>query len=312
MLPRLASLFTSCLPELQPLFFGPLGTFEKAEKGEVTYTRLAFAGPAGDALRLYEGDKLGPVQVGAEEADDAARPKPVPYRFDLATPIAPDFGPRDIPGINVAMDANPAARDAFGLRGTNEDEALSGVVKLYDFNGDRELDLLVYGQDASYLLLGPVELDDVTDARYEADFIIDADVGRPAMRMGDISGDGKTDLVFLRKEGEDAVVTVIMGGGAGGLEMPGYVDRDWIVTVAAAEDQNRVRQLTFEGLGDLVNDEIDMAVLNWDDDGLAEAIGRTQLDQAPSEDTDRVWEYVEDDVDRITREALADEEMTDA
>ena len=90
----------------------------------------------------------------------------------------PDFGPRDIPGINVAVDANPAARDAFGLRGSAEDEALSGAVKLYDFNGDRERDLLFYGEAASYVLLGPVELDDVTDVRDEADFVIDADVGR--------------------------------------------------------------------------------------------------------------------------------------
>ncbi|KKL94633.1 hypothetical protein LCGC14_1862720, partial [marine sediment metagenome] len=54
------------------------------------------------------------------------------------------------------------------------------------------------------------------------------------------------------------------------------------------------------------------AVDRMEDEGLAEAIGRAQLDQAPSEDTDRVGDYVEDDVDRITREALADEEMTDA
>ena len=125
------------------------------------------------------------------------------------------------------------------------------------------------------MLLGPVELDDVTDVRDEADFVIDADVGRPATRMGDVSGDGKTDLVFIRRDGAggaDAVITVIMGGAAGGLELPGYVNRDWINLVAAAEDQNRVRQLTIPGGGALVNDQLDLAVLNWDDDGLADLL----------------------------------------
>ncbi|MCU0979306.1 MAG: PA14 domain-containing protein, partial [Pirellulaceae bacterium] len=255
----------------QVLLFGPLGSFELEG---VTYTRLAAAGPAGDALRLYEGNNLGPIQVGAEEIA-ASDEKPDFYRFELAKPIAPDFGPRDVPGINVAADANPAARDAFALRGGNEDEALSAAVKLYDFNGDRELDLLVSGQDASYVLLGPVELDDVTDVRDEADFVIDADVGRPAVRMGDVSGDGKTDLVFIRKEGPggvDAVITVILGGAANGLEMPGYVNRAWVNLVAAAEDQNRVRQLTIAGGGVFVSDRLDMAVLNWNDDRLADLL----------------------------------------
>jgi hypothetical protein len=253
------------------LLFGPLDTFE--QDGAV-YTRLAAAGPAGDALRLYEGDRLGPMQVGAVAAAANMLP-PDYYRFELATPIPPGFGPRDIRGINVAEDANPAARDAFGLRGTNEDEGLSGAVQLVDFNGDRETDLLVYGSDASYVLLGPVELDDVTNARDEADFVIAADVGRPAMRMGDVSGDGKTDLVFIRKDGAggaDAVITVIMGGGAGGLELPGYVDRAWVQLVAAAQGQNRVRELVINGAGWLVTDQLDMAVLNWDDDGLADLL----------------------------------------
>ncbi|HNH36345.1 MAG TPA: hypothetical protein PK375_10545, partial [Rhodocyclaceae bacterium] len=255
----------------QSLFFGPLDTFERDGK---LYTRLAFAGPAGDALRIYEGDRLGEPLPGAEEAAALDLP-PIYYRFDLATPTLPDSGPREVPGINVAVDANPAARDAFGLRGGAEDEALSGAVKLSDFNGDRETDLLVTGEDASYVLLGPVELTGVTDVRDEADFVVDADVGRAATRMGDVSGDGKTDLVFIRKEGAggvDAVITVIMGGAAGGLELPGYIDRDWVNLVAAAEDQNRVRQLTMAGGGYLVNDRMEMAVLNWDDDRLADLL----------------------------------------
>ena len=86
----------------------------------MTYTRLAFAGPAGDALRFdsTKATTWGPMQVGAEEADDAMpRPSPIFYIASIwPHPLRPDFGPHAaFPGINVAMDANPAARDAFGL-----------------------------------------------------------------------------------------------------------------------------------------------------------------------------------------------------
>ncbi|CAN0483983.1 unnamed protein product, partial [Phaeothamnion confervicola] len=138
--------------QAQTLYFGGIGTY--VENG-ITATRLGFGGPAGDALRIYEGTALGPFQPGVVVAD-ALRATPDYYRFDLATPSLPDTGPRDIPGINVAADANPAARDAFGLQGSLEDEGLSAAVKLTDFNGDRESDLLVHGNDASYVLLGPV------------------------------------------------------------------------------------------------------------------------------------------------------------
>ncbi|MEK7423503.1 MAG: integrin alpha, partial [Actinomycetota bacterium] len=121
------------------------------------------------------------------------------------------------------------------------------------------------------VLLGPVQLDDVTDIREEADVIIDADVGRPAARMGDVSGDGKTDLIFIRADGaglNDAVITVIMGGDAGGIELPRSINRQWVIDVAAAPDQNRVRQLTLAGKGYLAAPENDLAALNWDDDSV--------------------------------------------
>jgi hypothetical protein len=160
-----------------------LGTFELEG---VTYTRLAAVGPAGDALRLHKGNN-GADQVSAEEiaVDDE---KPDFYRFELAKPIAPFFGPRDVPGINVAAEANPAARDAFALRGgtrracrpRSSCTTSTATAKPTCWSGT----------GCQLRGLGPVELDDVTDVRDEADFAIDADV-RPAARMGDVSGDGR-------------------------------------------------------------------------------------------------------------------------
>jgi len=113
-----------------------------------------------------------------------------PYRFDIAPPKLPGVGPRVIPGIDVATDAAPALRDSYALRGDAENEGLSSAVQLADFNGDGQSDLLVHGEEGSYVLLGPVELNGVTDVREEADLFIDADVGRAAARMGDIQGQG--------------------------------------------------------------------------------------------------------------------------
>ena len=262
----------------QPLYFGPLGTFTAAGH---TYTRLGISGPAGEALHVYSGDRLGPVQPSAIAATPALLDVDR-YRFDLATPTLAGVGPRVVPGIDVATDANPALRDAFALRGESENEQLSQAVKLADFNGDRESDLLVSGLDASYVLFGPVRLDDVTDVREEADIIVSADVGVAAVRSGDVSGDGKTDLVFLRRDGvngKDLVLTVIMGGDAGGLELPRFIDRAQVNTIAAAPDQNRIRQLTLTDYGNFIGSNFETSVLNWDDDGTADILVALQ---APS------------------------------
>ena len=281
--PGRASYVQSGQPE--SLFFGPLGTLEVTEgEGEdavtTTFTKLANAGPAGDSLRFYEGNDLGPVQqgdvVGAETLLDAR-----PYRYDFATPVGPNVGPREVPGINVATDANPFLRDAFALRGDVEQEALGGVVPLEDFNGDGQPDLLVFGEEASYILLGPVDLSTVIDIREEADIIISADVGRPASRMGDINGvglggtqAGLSDLVFIRTEnaGQDAVVTVILGGDGDGIELPRIIDRDWVNTIDSAPSQDRVRQADLVGFGELSRAGASFSVLNWDDDGFADVL----------------------------------------
>ena len=269
--PGRASYVTPGTVAPQSLLFGAIGTFTI---GDQSFARLAVGGPAGDALRVYSGNQLGPMQQD-DVASAAARIAPELFQYQLATPKAPGVGPRHIPGINIATDANPLLRDSFGLSGESEDEALSGAVTLVDFNGDEERDLLVHGNLGSYVLLGPVDLNGVTDIGEEADILISADVGRPADRMGDVNGDGLTDLVFVRRDGvggADAVITVLLGGYADGIELPRFIDRDWVEMINAAEDQNRVRVLTLAGLGAFAADGASFSVLNWNDDGFADVL----------------------------------------
>jgi hypothetical protein len=133
----------------------------------------------------------------------------------------------------------------------------------------------VHGQSATYLLLGPVELDSISDARTEADLIIDEAVGRPASRMGDVTGDGLDDLVFVRREaGNDFTLTVIAGGNGGGIDLPREVTWAWITEQVDADPANgRVRTRRSSGAG-YADATASLAVLNWNDDGYADAIIR--------------------------------------
>ena len=92
-----------------------------------------------------------------------------------------------------------------------------------------------------------MKLDGVTSIAEEADVLIAADVGRAASRMGDINGDGYTDLVFFRRADDNSqtVITAIMGGprDVSLIDIPRVIDRAWIDKVLATAGQNRVRQL---------------------------------------------------------------------
>ncbi len=114
--------------------------------------------------------------------------------------------------------------------------------------------------------------------------------------------------LFPDGDADDAVYTLISDNAVAKIYHPDDGELVKQQEAGAAREESRFRmEQEADRLG--LSDE---AVARMEDEGLAEAIGRAQLQQAPSEDTHRVSDYVEDDVDRITREALADEEMTDA
>jgi hypothetical protein len=275
--PGRASFSTPGAVTAQPLLFS--GAEEFTVNG-VTYTRLAIAGPAGDALRLYNGNALGDP-LPTDTVATITRAPASPYVFDLARPQAPGSGPREVPGINVATQSTPQLRDAFALAGDVEAEALTRSVILEDLNGDRMRDLLVTGSRGSYVLLGPVGLNGVNNVADEADLLISANVGRAADRMGDVNGDGFTDLLFIRRADNNVstVITAVLGGLADGIELPRVIDRDWIEDVLAVSGQNRVRQLSVASpngnlfLGrELSNAGASFSVVNWNDDGFADLL----------------------------------------
>ncbi|HXW10359.1 MAG TPA: hypothetical protein VD737_07075, partial [Steroidobacteraceae bacterium] len=231
---------------------------------------LGVTGPAGDALRLYPGERL--EQATGTEETPGLEEEPDLWRFELANPTAPGFVPSPLPGVDLANDFTPNLRDAFVLEGAQEEERLAGSVSMADFNGDSFNDLLVYGDKASYVLLGPVELDSVESIAQAADIVIAADVGRPASRMGDLTGDGLDDLVFLKQTvGDDFELIIIAGGNGAGIELPRVIDYAWVDATNDVLNQERVRIRSATGLPEgFADPSASLAVLNWNDDGHAD------------------------------------------
>jgi subtilisin-like proprotein convertase family protein len=110
-------------------------------------------------------------------------------------------------------------------------------------------DLLVHGSTASYVLLGPIQLDDVRDIDDVAAILIDPSLGTPVQRMGDIDGDGVGDLIF--RSGDE--VTVILGG----IVMPRTLS-------ASTVESSRVRLIDLPN--DLSVDGVTIQALNWNGD----------------------------------------------
>ena len=200
-----------------------------------------------DAMRIYDGTHLGPPQVSMYLS---LRENPELFQGRCKSrcsgiPVAPPSG------VDLFNDVAPDVRDAFAVEGSAENERLSQSLAVPDFNGDGADELLVLGDRSTYLLLGPVSLNDVEDVRDIADLIIDADVGRPASRMGDVTGDGLADLVFVKTTTPgNFAITIIAGGNGGGFELPRIINQAWIDSVSAIPGSNqRVKVRTSSGAG---------------------------------------------------------------
>ena len=248
-------------------YFG--AALEHTDQHGVTRTMLGVSGPFGDSLRLYDGAKLAPADE-SEAAPGLAHERKL-FVLPLATPIPPGFVPAPPPGVDLANDATPSVRDAFQLEGGTQNEHLGASQSVADFNGDGYDELLISGDTASYLFLGPVQIDDIYDVASQADVIIDAAVGRPASTMGDVNGDGLADLVFLRAT--DSIggfaITIIAGGKANGVQLPRHVTLDWVNQLKDDDVQQRVKVRTASVAG-FGSSSASIAVLNWDDDGGAD------------------------------------------
>ncbi|MFN0040815.1 MAG: LamG-like jellyroll fold domain-containing protein, partial [Burkholderiales bacterium] len=253
-------------------YFGP--ALETRDALGIARSMLAVTGPAGDSLRLYDGARFAPADESAALAAGLENDRRL-FVLPLATPVAPGQTQTPPPGVDLANQSTPRVRDAFVLEGASLNEKLSRSVSVPDFNGDGFNELLISGDKASYLFFGPVEIASIADVESEADLIIDATIGRPASRMGDVTGDGLADLVFLRRTDASGgfTITVIAGGLANGVELPRHVTLDWVNTLAADNVQQRVKVREgsrFEFGSGFADNAASIAVLNWNDDGKAD------------------------------------------
>ncbi|MCA9125996.1 MAG: DNRLRE domain-containing protein, partial [Planctomycetales bacterium] len=108
--------------------------------------------------------------------------------------------------------ASDSVEESFGLT-ADDDEFLSPLESVGDFNGDGFDDFVSRGLTQSYLFFGPLALQDAEPVADLASAVIDHEsLGRIGHGRGDVDGNGVSDLTFTRTQGEQTVVTVVFGG----------------------------------------------------------------------------------------------------
>jgi ELWxxDGT repeat protein len=245
------------------------------------FADLAVADELGGLIHIYRGaaltDAPDPGPGGAGGAGGGVEPEI--FRFELATPLIETPSLFDRPGLdlqNVTTDEQGVSAqigDAFALEGGFDEEGLTWARMIGDVNADGVDDLLVEGNNTAYILLGPVDPDGLSRVDTEAAVIIDTiSLGKPADRLGDIDGDGMTDLVFKRIDGDTLTVTMVLSDGDFGvisedLEfLPRRLDQDWVDTVSTRTNQTRVRILEQHDISTSDLDEVSVHVLGFDGD----------------------------------------------
>ena len=240
---------------------------------------LLVADQLGSLVRLFRGQAPMPAQPGNGGAGSGAvenREQSEIFTFDLAPPTVPAADLLGRPGLTLRdVDAGAVSsqiRDAFALEGGTVieggkpvGEALARARVVGDINGDGLDDLLVEGASTAYFLLGPVELEGLTAIAPHAEIVVDtASLGRVADRLGDIDGDGITDLVFHRIVGSNLVVTAVLSGAESGPIdethelLPRELNASWVASSAAS----RVRTFTLTGTFNA--DATSVSVLEFD------------------------------------------------
>ncbi|MFC1859343.1 LamG-like jellyroll fold domain-containing protein, partial [Thermodesulfobacteriota bacterium] len=246
------------------LFYADTNTSSDYSTGEEIWYEstadLALTEGLGGEIHVYAGGAIAPVDRSVEQVEAKVTPKH--FNFDLATPFLVTIITTVLPGVDIMGSSAPDLTDSFSLEGTSAYEHLTETLAIGDFDGDGQEDFLFHGDGDSYIYLGPLDINSAFDVEQRADFIIDsATFGRPAERMGDIDGDGISDLVFVAIKDADSdstdetVVYVIFGGRI----LPRNID-----SVSDIEDQY-LRTIVIENT-DLVQDSITAQVLNWNGD----------------------------------------------
>ncbi|MFP6704045.1 MAG: hypothetical protein VB861_20015, partial [Planctomycetaceae bacterium] len=166
--------------------------------GDGTFNDFGVADFLADTSHILVGGSFGDAS-----ALDTTSLEPEPFRFEPTTPQLDVVHPREGLDLNVPLDPETEAgydiRRAYRIEGSSDDEQLTRFEPIGDFNRDGYEDFLAVGSDAAYVLLGPVNLDEIHDVRERAEIIIDLEgLGAPQTSgSGDITGDGYDDILFV-------------------------------------------------------------------------------------------------------------------
>jgi len=240
------------------------GALELVEQGD----DLLVAEPLSGRSMLYLGHPLDEPDTPADEPtspDDPALPVQ-PFEFQLATPVVPGGDDTAQSGVSL-LNGSPDVGDALAFEGAASDEMLRVTQSIGDINGDGADDLMLVGAEHAYVLFGPVALSGIENVAEAAEIVINqAEVGRPAERMGDIDGDGFNDLLFARSDGGSTTITVITGTG---LQWPRLLDAESLGATPEIEIHLYTITLDASVFGE---PGAGLHALNWDGDENADIL----------------------------------------
>ena len=195
-------------PPVQLFSFGSVGDINGDGLGD--FANVDSFG--GNQIHLFLGRPLTPLEI--QPPSVAAKP-PSYYQVDLAFPLPAGAVTRDqVIDLTAESAGAYSIAKAFALKGTAQKEQIASSISLGDINGDGFGDFLFTGPSRGYIVLGPIQVAGTVDIATQASVIVDlAKLGRPAQRVRDIDGDGRSDLVFLSKPEKSDTVTmyVVLG-----------------------------------------------------------------------------------------------------
>jgi Ca2+-binding RTX toxin-like protein len=190
-------------PSISPQLFGMIENLVDSPADLATgstLTEFAIADQLGGMLHVFLGRSRGGIPIGPEGESENIHPSEK-FIFDLAAPAegAPSAQP---PPSLIDPSGRPDLANAPVLLGHSPDEEISQAQSIGDINGDHIPDLMVVGKAWTYIFLGPFDISRPEDVLDQADYLIrESEFGAPAQRLGDINGDGISDLLFIKDEG---------------------------------------------------------------------------------------------------------------
>src|SRR5262249_3083001 len=127
------------------------------------------------------------------------------------------------------------------------------------------------GAGYSYLFLGPINLSSILDVKTRADVVFQ-NVGAPAATMGDINGDGNSDLVFVSTDGSGNITASIFFGGSAAKYQYGTPAAGYGAPTLGVADADRTISLLAATTSWTASSGAHGLVLDWNGDHFADLV----------------------------------------